>query len=227
VPEHEAVKRRSPPAQAPTVTVALIRYVHAPPDSCDRLGSVSSRDRLQELQHAGSWTRGSLPARRRAIFACHRAPPVPTRNDPGTSCDTTTPVTPSRPQPLDQPVDHVGVHGTSPEVVVVQQITWASPHGPRDPTRFFHPADSSAAAWSTSGKRFTSRGIRTRYRKLLVVITRLVVMPSGVLATLIESNSAPYGTRSHLGAAAGQLLASERRTCSPHDHVARSAAAGR
>src|SRR5439155_106934 len=95
------------------------------------------------------------------ILACHKsATRSATRNEPRTSCDTTTLVTPSSSRSRStSPSITSAFTGSSPEVGSSYRRYLGCPAIARAiPTRFFIPPDSSAGSLAaTSGARFTSR----------------------------------------------------------------------
>src|SRR5207247_3042741 len=109
---------------------------------------------LQELQHRGILGREDLVRRPTArIFACHNsATRSATRNDPRTSCDTTTLVTPSSSRSRStSPSITSAFTGSSPEVGSSYKRYLGFPAIARAmPTRFFIPPDRSAGYLSAT-----------------------------------------------------------------------------
>src|SRR6266446_3346400 len=131
-------------------------------------------------------------------------------------------------QPLDQPVDHVGVHGIEPRGrLVVQQILGLPRDGPRDPHALLHPARQL--------RRQLGRHVRKEVHepqalehpvlaKLRVVIARLVgnAEPDVLGHAHRVEQRAVLEHVPDLAAQRCKLLAPELGHVQPvHDHVAR------
>src|SRR5437667_651082 len=130
------------------------------------------------------------------------------------------------PQPLDQPVDHVGVHGIEPRRrLVVQEILGLPRDRPRDPHALLHPARQLRRQLGRHLRREVHEPqafLHPVRAKLLVVVARLVgdAEPDVLGHGHRVEQRAVLEYVADLGAQLGELLALELRHVQPvHDHV--------
>src|SRR6266850_8493631 len=222
--------------RAPTVTSRL--YVTStrsplPSSTCHgfRLYQRHLEIALQELQHRGILGREDLfrradgadlrlPQERYPVRHPERAPHV-VRHHHARHPQLVA-------QPLDQPVDHVGVHGIEPRGrLVVQQILGLPRDRPRDPHALLHPTRQLRRQLGRHIRRQVHEPQAFQYpvlAKLLVVIARLVgdAQPDVLGHIHRVEQRAVLEHVADLGAQRGQLLAPQLRHVQPvHDHVAR------